>query len=73
MFVHAIKTVGWNFVVSPPDVPVSSPMVMLDHPSKGFSDLLDNGVLGIADIDDYFFGFEAFAELHDGNASEDWE
>jgi hypothetical protein len=54
-------------MVGPPDVPISNSFLLLNYPPKLFSNLLDDSILCVRDIDNNFFGLGFVSHLRDGN------
>lgn len=61
--VHAKESIGLDFAVSPPDVPITRPLIFLYDPSKFLSDLLNNRVLSVGDVYNDLFGLRFVAQL----------
>lgn len=64
---HPEQHIRVDLSVSPPDVPISTALLALHNPSKLFGNFLNDGVLCVADIDDYVFGLELLGEFGDGD------
>jgi len=65
MEIHAKKSVRLYLSISPPYIPISWSLIFLDDPSKFFSYFLDDGILCIWDINDYFFGSRFLSKFCD--------
>lgn len=63
MKVHAIERLWFYLSIGPPDIPISCSFFPLNHPPEFLGDLLDDRVLCVRNVDDYFFGFELFAKF----------
>lgn len=57
MQIHTKKCIRSNLPIGPPHIPISNPNLPFNSPSQLLRNLLDDGVLGITDIDNNFFSF----------------
>jgi hypothetical protein len=65
MQVHAKEGMGFNFPVCPPEVPVTDSLLLLHHPAQFLGDFLNDGVLGVPNVNYYLFSFRPFAQFCD--------
>ena len=55
MQIHPKKSIWLYFSISPPDVPVPYPLILLNNPAQLFSNFLNNRILSIWNINDNLF------------------
>ena len=61
--VHSEECIRVHLVISPPDIPITDPFLRLHNPPQFLCNILDDWILRIADINDYFFGAELVWKL----------
>lgn len=67
MQIHPEQSVRINLPISPPDIPISNTIFPLYSPAEFLSNFLNDRVLGIADVDNNFFGPEFVRQLGNGD------
>lgn len=58
MQIHPVQSVGLDFSISPPYIPVARTLLVLDDPAELLGDLRYDGVLGVAYVEDDLFVLE---------------